>query len=61
METNLNARYRTLLILWFALLMSIGMFFLLALFAAPKIADDASNPTNSVAVIVWSRRWVRFS
>jgi FtsH-binding integral membrane protein len=52
METNLNARYQTLLILWFALLMSIGMFFLLTLFAAPKIADNASNPTNSVAVIV---------
>jgi hypothetical protein len=52
METNLNARYQTLLILWFALLMSIGMFFVLTLFAAPKIADNASNPTNSVAVIV---------
>ena len=52
MENNLNARYQTLLILWFALLMSIGMFFVLTLFAAPKIVDDAPNPTNSVAVIV---------
>jgi FtsH-binding integral membrane protein len=52
METNLNARYQTLLILWFALLMSIGMFFLVTLFAAPQIANNASNPTNSVAVIV---------
>ena len=51
MENNLNARYQTLLILWFALLMSIGIFFVLTLFAAPKIGD-ASNPTNSVAVIV---------
>ena len=49
METNLNARYQTLLILWFGLLMSIGMFFLVTLFAAPKIGN---NSTNSVAVIV---------
>jgi ABC-type multidrug transport system fused ATPase/permease subunit len=52
METNMNARYQTLVILWFALLMSIAMFFLVTLFAAPEIADNASNSTNSVAVIV---------
>jgi FtsH-binding integral membrane protein len=52
METNLNARYQTLLILWFGLLMSIGMFFLVTLFAAPKIGNNASNSTNSAAVLV---------
>ncbi|HEV2829632.1 MAG TPA: hypothetical protein VGW76_18680 [Pyrinomonadaceae bacterium] len=51
METNLNARYQTLLILWFALLMSIGMFLLLTLFAASNIADSASNPGNPIAII----------
>jgi hypothetical protein len=51
METNLNARYQTLLILWFALLMSIGMFFLVTLFGAPEMGNPP-NSNNSVAVIV---------
>ena len=52
MEDNLNARYQTLLILWFSLLMSIGIFFLITLFTAPPIANNASNSSNSTPVIV---------
>jgi FtsH-binding integral membrane protein len=52
METNLNARYQTLLILWFALLMSIGMFFGVTLFVAPEIGNNPRNSTNSIAIVV---------
>ena len=59
MENNLNARYQTLLILWFALLMSIGMFLVLTLFAAPQ-----SQTMLLILPTRWrlscSRQWVRF-
>ena len=35
MATDLDTRYRTMLILWFALLMSVVMFFVMTIVAAP--------------------------
>lgn len=46
MNANLNKRYQTLVILWFAMIMNIVVFFMVALFAAP----DA--PTSSVSSVV---------
>ncbi|MEK6282441.1 MAG: hypothetical protein AABN95_18940 [Acidobacteriota bacterium] len=35
MDINLNKRYQTLIVLWFAILMNIGVFFLVSIFAGP--------------------------
>jgi hypothetical protein len=36
MEVDLNKRYQSMIILWFALLMSVGMYFLVSILAGPK-------------------------
>ena len=46
MDANLAKRYQTLVILWFAITMNIVVFFMVALFVAPKA------PTSSVSSIV---------
>src|ERR1700741_1365157 len=50
MEANLDKRYQTLVVLWFALLMSVVMYFVFSLFA-PAINDQPGNQPNSVLVI----------
>jgi hypothetical protein len=50
MEIDLNKRYQTMLTLWFALLMSIVIYFVFIQFAAPERADPASPP-NSVLIV----------
>ena len=50
MEVDLNKRYQTLLILWFALLMSVVMYFFFVQIAAPPIAN-AETPPNSSLII----------
>lgn len=50
MEVDLNKRYQTMLILWFALLMSVVMYFIFVRIAAPPIAN-AENPTNSLLIV----------
>lgn len=52
METNLDKRYQTLVVLWFALLMSIGMYFLLSVFVAPGVSNQPRTPTNSLLIVV---------
>lgn len=49
-QTDLDARYRTMLILWLALLMNIGIFFVLSLFMGPEISDTASNVLLTVVL-----------
>jgi NADH:ubiquinone oxidoreductase subunit 2 (subunit N) len=51
MEVDLNKRYQTMLVLWFALLMSVVMYFVFLQVAAPAIAN-AENPPNSRLVVV---------
>lgn len=51
MENNLDKRYQTLVVLWFALLMSIGMYFLFSLFVTPTVINEPHNPTSSVLII----------
>jgi NADH:ubiquinone oxidoreductase subunit 2 (subunit N) len=51
MENNLDKRYQTLIILWFGQLMSIGMFFLFTVFAAPGISTESGNPSRSLLIV----------
>ena len=50
MEVDLNKRYQSMLILWFALLMSVVMYFVFVQVAAPAIANP-ENPPDSRLVI----------
>ena len=50
METDLDKRYQTLVVLWFGLLMSVAMYFLVSLIA-PAINDQPGNPPNSTLVL----------
>ena len=49
-QVTLDARYRTLLTLWFALTISIGMFFLLTLLTSPENATE--NPVLSLSLLI---------
>lgn len=49
MDNNLAKRYQTLIILWFAMLMNIGVFFLISVFAGPK---PENGPVNSLLTFV---------
>jgi len=51
MNTNLDKRYQTLIVLWFALLMSVGLYFALALLVAPAAVSERSNPTRSLWIV----------
>ena len=50
MENDLNKRYQTLVILWFALLMSIVSYFLFLMFIAPEVGNSR-NPPSSVLIV----------
>lgn len=51
MDTSINKRFQSLLIMWFALLMSVLLYFLLTHFAAPKVDYDPGNSTTRVLVV----------
>lgn len=51
MEINLNTRHQTLIVLWFALLMSVGMLFIVSLVAAPEIGHEPGNPPSSLLIV----------
>src|SRR5688572_24183064 len=50
METNLDKRYQTLVVLWFALLMSIGMYFLVSVFVAPGVSNQSGTPSSAFLI-----------
>ena len=52
MELDLNKRYQTMVVLWFALLMSIGMYFFVSILAGPEIDSQSANPRSSVLTVV---------
>lgn len=54
MENNLDKRYQTLLVLWFALLINIGVFFLISIFAAPEIREAPANPTSRLLIVAFA-------
>jgi hypothetical protein len=50
MDVNLNKRYQTLIVLWFAILMNIGVFFLVSFFAGP--GNPPTGLPNSLLTFV---------
>jgi uncharacterized membrane protein len=54
MEIDLNKRYQTMITLWFALLMSIVVYFLFVQFAAPAIVNRAENSPNTLLIVALS-------
>ena len=48
MEPDLIKRHQTMIVLWFALSMSIVMFFVLSLLVPPRIINDPNNQTSSL-------------
>jgi NADH:ubiquinone oxidoreductase subunit 2 (subunit N) len=48
---DLNKRYQRLLVLWFALLMSIVMYFIFSLVAGPQIGHADRSPRNSLLIV----------
>jgi hypothetical protein len=49
---NIDARYRTMLTLWFALLVSVGMYFLVTQFWASETPDASETPPNTLLIVV---------
>ena len=50
MEIDLNKRYQTLVVLWFALLMSIGFYFLVSVFVTPAGGQAGNSPSSLLIV-----------
>ena len=48
MENNLDKRYQTMVVLWFALLMSIVMYFLFSVFVSPAVSNE--SPLRSLLI-----------
>jgi NADH:ubiquinone oxidoreductase subunit 2 (subunit N) len=51
MENNLDKRYQTLVVLWFALLMSIGVYFLFSVFVSPAVSNETDSPSRSLLIV----------
>ncbi|CAN5672805.1 hypothetical protein BH18ACI4_BH18ACI4_13430 [soil metagenome] len=51
---NIDARYRTMLTLWFALLMSIGIYFAVSVFLAPQINTASETPPTAPFTLVFT-------
>jgi len=51
MESKLDKRYQTLVVLWFALLMNIGVFFLFSVFFAPELGNEPRNPQSLLLIV----------
>jgi hypothetical protein len=60
METDLDKRYQTLVVLWFGLLMSVGMYLLVSLFAGPEIDDQPGHPPNTLLIVTITALGVLF-
>jgi hypothetical protein len=54
MEVDLNKRYQTLLVLWFALLMSIVLYFVVALLAVPDPDPNAAMAGRSKSLMTFA-------
>src|SRR6266498_2231998 len=50
LENDLDKRYQTLVVLWSALLLSVGMYFLFLTFAAPRIHNEPANRSSLLIV-----------
>lgn len=50
MNTELATRYQTMIILWFALLMSVGMYLLFTVLTAPGIDSNGQPPSSGLPI-----------
>ena len=51
MENNLDKQYQTLVVFWFAFLMSIGMCYLFSVFVLSPVSNEPRNPTSSLLIV----------
>jgi hypothetical protein len=54
MEIDLKQRYQTMLTLWFALLASVGMYFVFLTLAAPPVANEPRTASGSLLIVVFT-------
>jgi hypothetical protein len=54
MEIDLKQRYQTMLTLWFALLASVGMYFVLLTMMGPPVASESGTPSSSILIVVFT-------
>jgi hypothetical protein len=54
MEIDQRQRYQTMLTLWFALLASVGMYFVLLTLVRPQVANESGTPSGSVPIVVFT-------
>ncbi len=52
MDNNLDKRYQTMVVLWLALFMTIGLYFLYSLFMMEPIEVDPQTPRRSLLIAV---------
>lgn len=51
-QIDLNKRYQTMLTLWFALLMSVVMYFIFVLIAAAPLSSEPRTQSQSILIVV---------
>lgn len=51
METNLDKRYQTQVVLWFALLLSIGSLLVVAALLAPELGNQPRQPSGFIEIV----------
>lgn len=51
-QIDLNKRYQTMLTLWFALLISVGMYFVFLRLAAPPLSTEPRTQAQSILILV---------
>jgi hypothetical protein len=54
MEVDLKQRYQSMLTLWFALLASVGMYFVLLTLVRPQLANESGTPGSSLLIVVFT-------
>ena len=52
MEANLDKRYQTLLTLWFAMMMNIGILLIISIFAVPTATDSEATPARLFTIVI---------
>ncbi len=50
MESDLDKRYQTMVVLWLALFLSIGLYFLYSLFVMPPVETGPDTPRRSLLI-----------
>lgn len=53
-QVDLNKRYQTMLVLWFALLMSVAMYFVFLLVSNPPLNTGARTQSESILIVIFT-------